>query len=67
MYIIVIKETALGVFEVIRCDTPQEVHKRTAMYEHDEYIVMHGELLKDVDDVVIKRKGKRPWTVNNLL
>lgn len=66
MFIVVGKDPCSKDLEVITCDSPQELHKRTAHYTHREFVVLSGgKVLKNVEDTVVK-KDKKTWTLGLL-
>lgn len=61
MYLVVNKDPLTSELDVIECSTPQEVEKKTIYLDHEEYVVVSGEILKHVHDTVVKKKGLKRW------
>jgi len=64
MYTIVGKDPLSDDLEVFNCETSQDLQRRTAHYDPQDFIVLSKcKVLKDKDDTVVKNKGKKPWVI----
>jgi len=63
MYIVVYRNPMNKALEVTEYESIQEIHKRTAHLNYNEFVVLTGKIIKNVNETVIKEKRKSRWNL----